>query len=330
MQDNSAPAAATDVTGAGVGGGPVAGTPAASAGDGSTLDQVLAVASRVWNFELFTIDDTLVTVDQLVIAALVLVVGMVAARIVSRHVGQRVLPRMKIDRGPASAIQTIIYYVSVVLVVMLAMQMAAVPLTVFTIFGGALALGIGFGSQNIVNNFISGLILLIERPIAVGQLVEVDGNRGTVHKIGARSTLVQVYDGKMVIIPNSMLLELVVTNYDRPDERYRSQVSVGVAYGSDTKKVRELLGRAADEHPRVLDNPGWIVLFKEFGDNALGFELHSWIRPSSTQERYIIESELRFRIDELCREAGVVIAYPQRDVHLDTLSPLEVRVMQGG
>ncbi len=310
---------------------PVEGPPASAApAEPGTLEQVGQVASRVWNFELFTIDDTVVTVDQLVIAALVLVIGMVAARIVSRHVGQRVLPRMHIDKGPASAIQTIIYYAAVVLVVMLAMQMAAVPLTVFTIFGGALALGIGFGSQNIVNNFISGLILLIERPIAVGQLVEVDGNRGTVQKIGARSTLVQAYDGKLVIIPNSMLLELVVTNYDRPDAMYRSRVSVGVAYGSDTKVVRELLDRVADEHERVLDNPRWQVLFQEFGDNALAFELHCWSRPRSTQDRYQIESDLRFRIDELCRESDVVIAFPQRDVHLDTLAPLEVRVTQAG
>ncbi|MEZ6243178.1 MAG: mechanosensitive ion channel [Phycisphaerales bacterium] len=307
-----------------------AGGASSNGGIGDALQRAGEVASTVWNFKLFTINDTDVTVDQLVIAAIVLVVGLVAARVVSRHVGQRVLPRMKIDRGPASAIQTIIYYVSVVLVVMLAMNMAAVPLTVFTIFGGAMALGIGFGSQNIVNNFISGLILLIERPLTVGQLVEVGGMMGVVQKIGARSTTVQGYDGKTIVIPNSTLLEQAVTNYDRPDEMYRSQIAVGVAYGSDTKAVRDLLERAGDEHKRVLDNPSRVVLFKEFGDNALAFELHCWIRPSSVQERYEIESDLRFRIDELCREAGVTIAFPQRDVHLDTLAPLEVRVTQAG
>jgi small-conductance mechanosensitive channel len=294
------------------------------------VGEFAATAGEVWRFKLFAIDNADVTVGQLVIALLMLVVGVVVARVVSAYVGKRALPRFRIERGAAAAIQTIVYYLLLTIGVMLAVNTAGVPMTVFTIFGGALALGIGFGSQNIVNNFISGLILLIERPIGVGQLVEVGGNMGVIQKIGARSTHMQGYDGKTVVIPNSALLESAVTNFDEPDSKYRSRVAVGVAYGSDTKIVRDLLLRVASEHERVLKSPEPVALFLEFGDNALGFELHVWIKPRSVEDRLRIESDLRYHIDELCRDAGVSIAFPQRDVHLDTNRPLEVRVTSGG
>ena len=120
-----------------------------------------------------------------------------------------------------------------------------------------------------------------------------------------------------------------VTNFDEPDSKYRSCVAVGVAYGSDTGAVRDLLLRAADEHERVLSDPAPVALFQEFGDNALAFELHVWITTKSVEDRLRIESDLRYRIDELCRDAEISIAFPQRDVHLDTTRPLEVRVTPG-
>jgi len=286
-------------------------------------------AGSIWRQDLFAIDNSDVTVGQLVIALVMLVVGALLARIVSAYIGKRALPRMRVERGAAAAIQTIVYYLLLTIAVMLAVNTAGVPMTVFTIFGGALALGIGFGSQNIVNNFISGLILLIERPISVGQLVQVGDHTGVVQKVGARSTAMQGYDGKTIVIPNSSLLETAVTNFDEPDSMYRSRVAVGVAYGSDTAGVRDLLLRVAGEHQRVLDKPEPVALFLEFGDNALAFELHVWIEPRSVEDRLRIESDLRYSIDELCREAGVSIAFPQRDVHLDTQRPLEVRVTQG-
>lgn len=293
------------------------------------VGQVSARAGEIWEFKLFSIDNADVTVAQLVIALALLIVGALVARIVSGYVGRRALPRMRVDRGAAAAIQTIVYYLLLTIAVMLAVNTAGVPMTVFTIFGGALALGIGFGSQNIVNNFISGLILLIERPISVGQLVQVGDHAGVVQKIGARSTAMQGYDGKTIVIPNSSLLETAVTNFDEPDSKYRSRVAVGVAYGSDTGVVRELLLKAADDHERVLDDPAPVALFQEFGDNALAFELHVWITPKSVEDRLRIESDLRYRIDELCRDAEISIAFPQRDVHLDTTRPLEVRVTPG-
>ncbi|MEQ8850506.1 MAG: mechanosensitive ion channel [Phycisphaerales bacterium] len=304
------------------------GETAGPAASGDLIEQAAGWFERVWYLELFTIDDTTVQVSTLAIALAVLVIGLITARIVSRYVGKRVLPRLRLEQGPASAVQSILYYLLVALVAMLALQMAGMPLTVFTIFGGALALGLGFGSQNIVNNFISGLILLIERPVAVGQLVEVDGLTGVVAKVGARSTVLNGYKGTDYIVPNSKLLESSVTNWQFTNHQVRSEVEVGVAYGSDTHAVKRLLLQAADEMDDIFKEPAPAVLFNSFGDSALVFEVNFWTKPGSVLERLETESELRFVIDRLFREAGIVIAFPQQDVHLDTARPIEVRVRQ--
>ena len=293
-------------------------------------EQATVTFQRVWELRLFEIDGKPVKVSTLAIALVVLIIGLIAAKAVSRAVGRRVLPRLRLEPGPASAIQSILYYLLVAIVVMLAMQMSGVPLTVFTIFGGALALGIGFGSQNIVNNFISGLILLIERPVAVGQLVEVDGLTGVVLKVGARSTILTGYKGTDYIVPNSKLLESSVTNWNFTNHMVRSEVEVGVAYGSDTARVKELLLEAAKQIDDVFPDPAPAVLFNAFGDSALVFEVNFWTTPDSVLERLETESDLRFAIDRLFREAGISIAFPQQDVHLDAQRPLEVRVVPGG
>ncbi len=304
------------------------GAPAAPSESAALADQASEWFSRIWNLELFTIDEKSVQVSTIVIALIVLLAGLVLARVVSRYVGRILRARMKIEQGPAAAFQSISYYVLVALVALLALDMAQIPLTVFTIFGGALALGIGFGSQNVVNNFISGLILLIERPVAVGQLVEVDGLTGVVAKIGARSTVLTGYKGTDYIVPNSVLLESSVTNWNFTHHRVRSEVEVGVAYGSDTQRVKELLLEATKSVDDVFPEPAPAVLFNSFADSALVFEVNFWTKPDSVLERLETESEIRFEIDRLFREAGIVIAFPQQDVHLETSRPIEVRVQR--
>jgi small-conductance mechanosensitive channel len=197
----------------------------------------------------------------------------------------------------------------------------------FTFLGGAIAIGVGFGSQNIVNNFISGLILLAERPIKVGDLIEIDDLYGTVTQIGARSTQIRTGSNLDIIVPNSKFLESNVVNLTLGDDKLRTQVSVGVVYGSPTREVTHLLKHAATEHGRVLKRPEPFVWFSDFGDNALIFELHFWVEVRTVADRRRIESDIRYRIDQLFRNAGLVIAFPQTDVHLDTPAPIDVRVL---
>lgn len=299
------------------------------AGDSDAADgdpPVLEAIGQVLDMEVFSVDNAPVRVSNLLIAIILLIVGVFLAKFAGKYIGKRLLPRLGVEPGPAAAIQSIVFYLMLFAVVMTAFSMASVPMTVFTVFGGALALGVGFGSQNIMNNFISGLILLIERPITVGQLIEVDGHTGVVKKIGARATLIEGYLGGGYIIPNSTILENITKNWGITHDRHRSIVAVGVAYGSPTDQVAELITRAMTEHDRILDKPEPSVLFTEFGDNSLAFEAHFWCRPKDSLDRMTIESNLRFAIDRLFREADICISFPQRDVHLDTLSPLEIRV----
>jgi small-conductance mechanosensitive channel len=281
----------------------------------------------VWNYDLGASDDHPVTIGMLIGALIVFLLGGIVARITSRWLGRRLLPRFGLERGAAATFQTLTFYALLVVFGVYAMQWAGIPLTVFTIAGGALAIGVGFGSQNIVNNFISGLILMAERPIKVGDLVDVEGTQGIVERIGARSTRVLSGDNTHIIIPNSSFLEKRVVNWTLSDRSIRTFVDVGVAYGSPTSRVRDLMLEAIGAQPDVARVPAPEVMFWEFGDSALVFRGFFWIRIERPLGRYRVQSELRYRIDELFREAGITIAFPQRDVHLESLRPLEVRLL---
>ncbi len=253
--------------------------------------------------------------------------GFLAARIISRGLGNRLLSRFGLNENAAGAIQSLSFYLLLIIFAWMALRFANIPLTVFAFLGGAIAIGVGFGSQNILNNFISGLILLAERPIRLGDLIQLENLYGNVVRIGARSTRVRTGNNLDIVVPNSKFLENNVVNLTLGDDKYRTHVAVGVAYGSPTRDVSRLMKHAVEEHGRILDRPEPIVLFSDFGDNALIFEVHFWVTVRSVMDRLRIESDIRFRIDHLFSEAGVVIAFPQRDVHFDTDSPFDVRLL---
>ncbi len=293
-----------------------------------TFDDRFQIVSRqaaaVWDTELANLDDRPITLGKVVTALLALVLGLIGARVLSRWIGRFTTRRLSLEEGAAAAFQSLSYYALAVIFLLIALRSANIPLTVFTILGGAFAIGIGFGSQSVISNFISGLILLIERPIKVGDMVEIDGTLGRVDTIGLRATSIRTFDNIHMILPNSAFLEKNVLNWNLRDDIVRGQVNVGVAYGSQTREVERLLLKAATEQDLVLDEPAPSVLFREFGDNALAFRLYFWVRARNVLDRIRIESIIRYRIDELFRESSVVIAFPQRDVHLDTTRPLQI------
>ena len=282
----------------------------------------------IWQLEIVTIDNNPVTVGKVIIALLVLVIGMVVVKIAFRLMGSRLLSRTALKKNTASAIQKIFTYFGYLLVLLFALRMVNIPLAAFAFFGGAVAIGVGFGAQNIINNFISGFIIMTERPITIGNLVEIDGVLGEVEDIGARCTRIRTGENIHILVPNSGFLEKNITNWTLSDNRIRTKVTVGVVYGSPVRQVEEFLIQAAKENEKILKSPEPFVVFNDFGDNALIFEIYFWITIQRIIERRLIESSIRFRIDELFREAEIVIAFPQRDVHLDTTQPLELRVME--
>lgn len=284
----------------------------------------------IWRFTIINVEGRPVTVGSLVVFVVLLSIGSWASSLVSRRVAGVLARRLRADEGAAAALRAVIFYVLLVTVVLLALRVVNVPLTIFAVLGGALAIGIGFGSQNVVNNFISGLIIMVERPIRVGNLIQLADLHGVVRHIGARSTRVLTGDNVEIIVPNSSFLENNVTNWTLSDDLVRARITVGVAYGSPVRRVEELLLQAAGGHDKVQTDPPPRVHFSDFGDNALAFELYFWVRIRRLFERLQVESDLRFRIDELFREAGVTIAFPQRDVHLDAPRPIPVRMVQDG
>lgn len=293
-------------------------------------------AGVVWNKMVFVWDYALtksendeppLRVSAVVCGLLLLALGYRFSRKLSRTLGARVLPRFGINEGGVAALEMLSFYALLFITTMMALKAVSVPLTMFTFLGGAAAIGVGFGSQNILNNFISGLILLTEQPVRVGDLIELNGLIGSVESIGMRSTRMRTGAMQEIIVPNSSFLESNVVNWTLSDTVLRCNVDVGVAYGSPTREVARWLKRAADEHGLVLAKPEPFVWFAGFGDNALSFELYFYITVRTLSERRRIESDLRFMVDQYFRDAGISIAFPQRDLHLDTQRPLEVRML---
>jgi small-conductance mechanosensitive channel len=293
------------------------------------LGAVLHQLRLAWNYHLTGAEREPITPGKIVSAIAIFLIGYALARVASQLLGSRVFPRLRLEPGAAQAFQSLAFYFLLLVAFLTALRMVQIPLTAFAVIGGALAIGVGFGSQTVVNNFISGLILLAERPIKLGDLIEVEGVHGSVERIGLRSTRVRTGDNVHIIVPNAAFLEGKVVNWTHTDPKVRVTITVGVVYGSPTREVERLIFQALDEHPKILKRPEPVVLFRDFGDNALIFETRFWIEMRSILDRLRVESDIRFHIDELYREAGIVIAFPQRDVHLDSVSPVEVRIVDG-
>ncbi|MET0222935.1 MAG: mechanosensitive ion channel domain-containing protein, partial [Terrimicrobium sp.] len=212
-----------------------------------------------------------------------------------------------------------------VLVVLATLNWLRIPLTAFAFLGGAIAIGVGFGAQTLMNNFISGLILLAEQRIKVGDLIDVDGHLGRVVNLGTRSSRVRKFDGVDVLVPNSYLLEKNVVNWTLSDSHHRDDFVVGVAYGTPTELVMSTLTSALEAQSDVLKEPAAVVAFEAFGDNALTFHIYFWL-DIGRSDALRAGTEIRLRIDRLCREAGIEMAYPQRDIHLHAANPIAVRI----
>jgi len=284
--------------------------------------------NAVWNYPLISLSDgAVITVSQIVLVLLLITLGLLASRWIDRWVGRR-LAKTEIEADAVMAIRRVLFYTLLVVVAVTALGLLHVPLTAFAFVSGAVAIGVGFGAQNIVNNFISGWILMSERPVRIGDFVEVGGSQGTVELIGVRSTQIRRVDGVHMLVPNSSILENTVINWTLIDDQIRTMVRVGVAYGSPVRTVEKLIAQAVDEHPQINQEPAPIVIFEDFGDNALVFDVYFWANAGGERQLRMIRSDIRFRLAELFEENGIVVAFPQRDVHLDTQRPLQIEMLQ--
>jgi potassium-dependent mechanosensitive channel len=265
----------------------------------------------------FTIGSLHIIPARILAAALTLLVLVAITGWFRARLERRWLVKTHMERGAREALVAVTGYTGMAISILVALGVAGLEYKNLAIIAGALSVGIGFGLQNIVNNFVSGLILLFERPIRTGDWIVVGSTEGYVKRIRIRSTQIQTFDRADVIVPNSELISTQVTNWMLYDLRGRVRVPVGVAYGSDTALVKQLLLEAGGAHPQVITDgsaPEPVVLFLEFGDSSLNFELRIYIR--EIDMRLAVVSDLNFAIDAAFREHGVEIPFPQRDVHV--------------
>ncbi len=281
------------------------------------MDKLIQYIERfreVFDRQIFRMGETSITLMVLIQLVLIIVAFFIASKLLGRFLRKSALPRFHLDDGVQYTIIRLLHYCMLVLGILFALNMVGIQLTSLAVMFGLVGVGIAFGLQNITSNFVSGIILLFERPVSVGDYIQVGDTSGEVRSINVRSTTVITLDNITLIVPNSRFVEDTVTNWSVSDPKIRISVSVGVAYGSDTELVTRLLLKAAEEHPETLSEPEPDVLFNKFGDSSLDFELRAWI--PEPMDRLKIISDLNYAIDKAFRENNISIPFPQRDVHL--------------
>jgi small-conductance mechanosensitive channel len=252
----------------------------------------------------------------LLLIPLIIYLGLLLTKWGVRFITKR-LTTKKTDPNIIHLLQRVFYVIAIVILLITTLDLINVPITAFAFLSGAIAIGFGFGAQNIINNFISGWILMWERPIKIGDFLEVENAKGVVEEINTRSTRIRRVDGVHLLIPNSKLLENTVVNWTLRDSLVRTSVSVGVAYGTRARKVADLILEATLAQKEVLTTPMPVVVFEDFGDNSLVFYVNFWINSTGETALRVTRSNIRFRLEELFEENNIVVAFPQRDVHLD-------------
>jgi small-conductance mechanosensitive channel len=278
-------------------------------------ESFLTLAYRVLNYPLLTLGKgelTLGVIIKLVALCALVVIG---ERLLRHKFTMKVLKRTAFDAALQYAIARISGYVILLVGFYVALTAVGLNLSSLAVVAGAIGIGIGFGLQNIIQNFIAGIIILAERPIALGDRVEVGGIAGMVAKIDLRSTKIVTSDNISIIVPNSNFITSPVTNWSHGDPRVQMRIPIGVAYGTDIEKLKRVLTEVAVESPNALQDPACTVYFVAFGDSSLNFELGVWTK-TMTHNPQRFRSELNYAIERKLRENKIEIPFPQRDLHI--------------
>lgn len=294
---------------------------------------------KTWDFEVMSFEDTVevdgqmitgaklpVTVGMLVRALLFFVIGYGIAAKIANHIQGVVITRGHVAEAQAKTLRNWVMIVVGVGLALGTLSFLNIPLTVFAFFGGALAIGLGFGMQTLIKNFISGIIVLAERKVRVGDILDVDGIIGTVVEVNTRSSIIRSADEVETMIPNSVFLENRVTNWTLTNSRMRRNIRVGVAYGSDPRVVMNVLTECAVRHGQVCKEPSPFATFDDFGDSALVFTLYFWIEFVKGTNPIVVASDLRLMIDKRFAELDISVPFIQRDIHLISKDPIHVKM----
>ncbi|MGL4400762.1 MAG: mechanosensitive ion channel domain-containing protein [Luteolibacter sp.] len=267
-----------------------------------------------------------VTLGMLLRALLFFVIGYWIATKIANRIQTTLITRGHLAETNAKMLRNWLMIVVGVFLAIGTLSFLRIPLTIFAFFGGALAIGVGFGMQTLIKNFISGIIVLAERKIRVGDILDVDGVVGTVVEVNTRSSILKSADDVETMIPNSVFLENRVTNWTLSSGHMRRSIRVGVAYGTDPQKVMEILAEVAGRHGLVLKHPAPYAIFEDFGDNALLFTLYFWINLGGGTNGIVVASDLRLMIEKQFAENKIGVPFPQREMHLTTDKPIQMQL----
>ncbi len=272
--------------------------------------------ASVLRYPLLSINGQEVTFGKILVGLVFLAAGIITSKFLIKIISQKVLHRVVDNEAAIHAIENISFYVLVLFFSLVALQVANIPIGVFSYAAGAAALAVGLGSQKIIYNFISGIIILIEQPVKKGDYVKIGDIFGRVEEVGTRATKINSIENKHLILPNSRMIEEDVENLTHNSKRVKASVKVGVRYGSDVAKVKRILSETAKENIATLKSREPLVLFENFGDSSLEFSLLFDIKLNNLLDERRITSSVREVIDQKFRAEGIVIAFPQRDVHV--------------
>jgi len=284
---------------------------------GVRVENIFDFLGAVLNYKLFQISDTDISLLTIIIMIVVVWVSAKLSKLVRNYFDRTVFPRFKIADGVRFSLSKIIGYLIITLGIIIALQGLGIKLSALAVFAGFLGVGIGFGMQNVVANIVSGIIILFERPIKEGDMVRLKNTIGFVHKINLRASIIRTIYNEHLIVPNSDFINGVVENMSYEDLKLRLSVKVGVAYGTDPVLVKDALIEAARRTESIMEYPLPVVLFRDFGESALDFELLAWIADPS--QRFNIESNLRYTIVEEFKQKDITIAFPQRDIWIRSM-----------
>jgi small-conductance mechanosensitive channel len=270
---------------------------------------------NILNYPLMKHGNSILSLADVIMFFCILALVFAAERVLRRHLMRRVLQRTHLEPALQYAVSKIAGYVFIALGFYVALKLVGIDLSSLAVLAGAVGVGLGFGLQNVISNFVSGLIILAERPIAIGDRVEMGEVAGLITRISLRSTILVTNDNITIIVPNSDFITNKVTNWSYGDPKVRIRLPVGVAYSTDPERLRQLLLEVANEHPKVLRDPASEVFFSGFGDSSLNFELGVWTAEMTSKPRRF-RSELNYAIERKLREHHIEIPFPQRDLHL--------------
>ncbi|UOR11207.1 mechanosensitive ion channel family protein [Halobacillus amylolyticus] len=290
--------------------------------NGAFLFLLIYFSKTKWLFQaIFTVGEVRISVFLIVIAILIISLANRLSKILNHLLLPAVYERYRLDRGIRFTLERVFHYVIMVIAVIVSLTTVGIDLSALTVFAGVVGVGIGFGMQNIASNFISGLIILFERPIKVGDRIIVNDVIGDVEKINMRATVIRTIENEHIIMPNSYFLEEQVVNRSYSDPRIRLAIPVGVAYGTDVHLVKKLLEELAEEAEQasevVLAEPAAFVNFVGFGESSIDFELFVWL--SNPEEVIRTKSDLNFRVHDKLLEHDIEIPFPQRDLHVRSI-----------